>query len=188
LFKRWWAGVLGIILENKSIRKFLFSNSKIPVVNPIPSIIFIVTAISISSHHQRTEFSLNIHRQFGGFLLLAGIFRLFTIIILYYTNVMNDYNNNNNFNNNLKSFNTNTNNNNIIVHPPTELISSFCFVASGITLVLSNKSLSYLFDEIYNFDINFVLNLVIALSFITISFVTILLFIYKFSLSCKKLN
>ncbi|GES93188.1 integral membrane protein [Rhizophagus clarus] len=128
-FMWWWAGLLGIILENKNIRKVLFSKSKIPIANPIPSIIFIITAISISSHHQRTEFSLGVHRQFGGFLLLAGI-----------------------------------------------------------TLMLSNKSLSSLFDDVYNFDINFVLNLVISLSFITLSFVTILLFIYKYSLSCKKMN
>ncbi|GBC41100.2 fungal protein [Rhizophagus irregularis DAOM 181602=DAOM 197198] len=70
-FMWWWAGSLGIILENKKLRKILFSKSKIPIANPIPSIIFIITAISISSHHQRTEFSLTIHRQFGGFLLLA---------------------------------------------------------------------------------------------------------------------
>src|SRR5947209_2858716 len=85
-FRRWWAGSLGIILENKRIRKFLFSNSSnlITLENPIPSIIFIITAISMSSHHQKTEFSLSVHKQFGGFLLLAGLFRLFTIIILYF--------------------------------------------------------------------------------------------------------
>ncbi|PKY45451.1 hypothetical protein RhiirA4_460029 [Rhizophagus irregularis] len=214
-FMWWWAGSLGIILENKKLRKILFSKSKIPIANPIPSIIFIITAISISSHHQRTEFSLTIHRQFGGFLLLAGISRLFTIMILYFTNIMNN-NNNNNYNNSyIYKYNNNDDNNNInnninnnnnynnnynnnfnsksstksltIIHPPTELISSFCFVSSGITLMLSNKSLTSLFDEVYNFDVNFVLNLVISLTFITLSFVTILLFIYKYSLK-KNMN
>ncbi|RGB27153.1 hypothetical protein C1646_769504 [Rhizophagus diaphanus] len=185
-FMWWWAGSLGIILENKKLRKILFSKSKIPIVNPIPSIIFIITAISISSHHQRTEFSLIIHRQFGGFLLLAGITRLFTIIILYFTNIMN-YNNNNNNNIIIINYNNNFNSRSstkslTTIHPPTELISSFCFVSSGITLMLSNKSLTSLFDEVYNFDVNFVLNLVISLTFITLSFVTILLFIYKYSL------
>ncbi|RIA86830.1 hypothetical protein C1645_740552 [Glomus cerebriforme] len=70
-FMWWWAGLLGILLENKRLRKFLFSKSTISISNPIPSIIFIITAISISSHHQMTEFSLSIHKQFGGFLLLA---------------------------------------------------------------------------------------------------------------------
>src|SRR2546430_759435 len=127
-----------MILESKHIRKILFSKStNLSIANPIPSIIFIITAISISSHDQLTEFSSGIHKQFGGFLLLGGLFRLFTIIILYFTNINYD-------DLNLKS--------SITIHPPTEFISSFCWISCGITLMIANKSLSFLLDNVYNFD------------------------------------
>ncbi|KAK4935160.1 hypothetical protein LTR10_023723 [Elasticomyces elasticus] len=88
-------------------------------INPIPALIIFLLGIMMSSHHQSSQTSTAVHKQWGTLLAGSSIMRMLTYTILYISPPTSVYPS----------------------RPPTELISSFCLIAGGTVFMASTKDI-----------------------------------------------
>lgn len=105
-------------------------------MNPIPGLIILLLGKMMSSHHQASMLSTMIHSQWGGMFMGFAMARAVTYITLYISPP--------------KSF--------LPSRPPSEVITSFCLMAGGITFMVSNKDTvaaleSYDLDAMFTFTV-----------------------------------
>jgi hypothetical protein len=109
-------------------------------MNPIPSLIILLLGKMMSSHHQASMLSTMIHAQWGSMFMGFALARTLTYITLYIS-PPTSY---------------------LPSRPPTELITSFCLIAGGITFMVSNKD-TVAALEAYNLDAMFTFTVTMGL-------------------------
>jgi hypothetical protein len=105
-------------------------------MNPMPALIILLLGKMMSSHHQASMLSTMIHSQWGSMFMGFALARCLTYIIMYVA-PPTSY---------------------LPSRPPTEIITSFCLVAGGITFIVSNKDTvaaleSYGLDAMFMFTV-----------------------------------
>jgi hypothetical protein len=105
-------------------------------MNPIPGLIILLLGKMMSSHHQDSMLSTMIHGQWGTMFMMFAMARALTYITLYIS-PPTSY---------------------LPSRPPTELITSFCLIAGGMTFMVSNKDTvaaleSYDLDAMFTFTV-----------------------------------
>jgi hypothetical protein len=86
-------------------------------LNPMPGLVVLLLGKIMSSHHQASKLSTTIHSQWGGMFMGVAAARFLTYITLYMTPPTSYFPS----------------------RPPTEIITSFCLIAGGLTFMISNK-------------------------------------------------
>lgn len=149
-------GALGMLIESKRVRELLdtsilsarnnilhadehhFERPKSYSVslNPMPALIILLLGKMMGSHHQSSMLSTMVHKQWGNMFMGFALARSVTYIMLYLSPPT--------------SF--------LPARPPSELVSSFCLIAGGITFIVSNKDTvaaleSYGLDAMFTFVI-----------------------------------
>jgi hypothetical protein len=114
----------------KQPRQYRFS------MNPMPGLIILLLGKMMSSHHQTSMVSTMIHAQWGTMFMGFALARALTYITLY-IRPPTSY---------------------LPSRPPTEVITSFCLIAGGITFMVSNKDTvaaleSYNLDAMFTFTV-----------------------------------
>ncbi|KAF4305665.1 hypothetical protein GTA08_BOTSDO06692 [Botryosphaeria dothidea] len=130
-------GALGMLIESKRIREFLnapiLSNRDFishsadekweqpktyrVSLNPMPALVILLLGSMMGSHHQASMLSSMIHKQWGNMFVGFAMARSVTYIMLYLAPPTSL----------------------LPARPPSEIVSSFCLVAGGITFMVSNK-------------------------------------------------
>lgn len=105
-------------------------------MNPIPALIILLLGKMMSSHHQASMLSTMIHSQWGTMFMGFALARCLTYILVYIA-PPTSY---------------------LPSRPPTEIITSFCLVAGGITFMVSNKDTvaaleAYGLDAMFTFTV-----------------------------------
>ncbi|KAF2121752.1 integral membrane protein [Lophiotrema nucula] len=148
-------GLLGMIIESTTVRELLNTailSSQPPAqynegtwqqpvqyrfpMNPMPGLIILLLGKMMSSHHQASMLSTMIHTQWGGMFMGFAMARAVTYIIVYLAPP--------------KSY--------LPSRPPSEIITSFCLIAGGLTFIVSNKDTvaaleSYDLDAMFTFTV-----------------------------------
>ncbi|KAF2685518.1 hypothetical protein K458DRAFT_387482 [Lentithecium fluviatile CBS 122367] len=114
----------------KQPRQYRFS------MNPLPGLVILLLGKMMSSHHQTSVLSTMIHTQWGTMFMGFALARALTYITLY-IRPPTSY---------------------LPSRPPTEVITSFCLIAGGITFMVSNKDTvaaleSYNLDAMFTFTV-----------------------------------
>jgi hypothetical protein len=114
----------------KQPRQYRFS------MNPMPGLIILLLGKMMSSHHQTSMLSTMVHAQWGTMFMGFALARALTYITLY-IRPPTSY---------------------LPSRPPTEVITSFCLIAGGITFIVSNKDTvaaleSYDLDAMFTFTV-----------------------------------
>lgn len=86
-------------------------------MNPVPALVILLLGVMMSSHHQSSALSTNIHKQWGIMFVGFALARAVTYLLLYISPP--------------KSY--------LPARPPSEIITSFCLVAGGLLFMVSNK-------------------------------------------------
>src|SRR5438874_2478978 len=105
-------------------------------MNPMPALIILLLGKMMSSHHQASMLSTVIHTQWGSMFIGFALARALTYITLY-IRPPTSY---------------------LPSRPPTEILTSFCLIAGGITFMVSNKDTvaaleSYDLDAMFTFTV-----------------------------------
>ena len=131
-------GLCGMLVESKKVRDFL--NSAILTspaaygppsirellappkaypfsMNPFPGLIILLLGLMMSSHHQASEVSTMVHKQWGTLFVGFALARAVTYVLTYIC-PPSSY---------------------LPSRPPSELISSFCLISGGLIFIASNK-------------------------------------------------
>ncbi|WVQ80188.1 hypothetical protein IAT38_002293 [Cryptococcus sp. DSM 104549] len=130
----WFAGLSGMLLESKWMRKVMASvmsggkaSTREPLsyafsYNPLPALVIGVTGLAMAAHHQTYVFQVQIHSLWG--LLLAGgsLFRCLTYIFLFLRPPSDSV---------------------LPSRPPTEILTAFGWAAGGIVFMLSNEEIAW---------------------------------------------
>ncbi|KAF1956551.1 hypothetical protein CC80DRAFT_413231 [Byssothecium circinans] len=148
-------GLLGMIIESTKVRELL-NNAVLSAqppsqsndetwqqprqyhisMNPMPGLIILLLGKMMSSHHQASMLSTMIHTQWGTMFMGFALARALTYITLYISPPTSH----------------------LPSRPPTEVITSFCLIAGGITFMVSNKDTvaaleSYNLDAMFTFTV-----------------------------------
>ncbi|KAL7332414.1 hypothetical protein PS15p_204464 [Mucor circinelloides] len=160
-FMWWWCGLIGILVESRAIRRLLErtiltkTSTEAPSqsysLNPFPALTVVFTGLSMGLHHQETAYSSNIHFMWGLLLGLAAICRFVTYLSLY-RNAPTDAQPS---------------------RPPSELIGAFLLIAGSILFMASNSG-TILWLRRNNVDSMFLLNVIVALTSMTLIYVATL--------------
>ncbi|KIW09949.1 hypothetical protein PV08_11725 [Exophiala spinifera] len=119
-------GACGLMAESRASRESVEDSlaleekqNTIPgySTNPVPTMIIFLLGVILGGHHQDTMESTMMHKWFGNFLTGASIMRAITYLLLYITPA--------------KSTSPS--------RPPSELVTSFCLMSGGLTLMASNR-------------------------------------------------
>lgn len=86
-------------------------------LNPMPALVILLLGSMMGSHHQASMLSSMIHKQWGNMFVGFAMARSVTYIMLYLAPPTSL----------------------LPARPPSEIVSSFCLVAGGITFMVSNK-------------------------------------------------
>ncbi|KAF1988254.1 hypothetical protein K402DRAFT_411626 [Aulographum hederae CBS 113979] len=165
-------GVLGMLIESKSIRSFLSTNIilakdqdpaakdkdweepeqyRFPM-NPVPGLVIMLLGIMMSSHHQLSMVSTMLHSQWGTMFVGCALARGVTYLTLYLS-PPSSY---------------------LPSRPPSEIIASFCLVGGGLIFMMSNtdtvESLEY-----NNLDAMFVFTVTMGVACLLLAWTTIVL-------------
>ncbi|WRT68496.1 uncharacterized protein IL334_005472 [Kwoniella shivajii] len=130
----WFAGLSGILLESRWVRKVMgsfISGGRRDVhepptyafsYNPLPALVIGVTGLAMAAHHQEYVFQVSIHSLWG--ILLAGgsLFRLLTYFFLFLRPPVEST---------------------LASRPPTEILTSFGYAAGAIVFMLSNEEIAW---------------------------------------------
>lgn len=122
-------------------------------MNPIPGLIILLLGKMMSSHHQESMLSTMIHTQWGGMFMGFALARALTYITLYIS-PPTSY---------------------LPSRPPTEVLTSFCLIAGGITFMVSNKDTvaaleSYDLDAMFTFTVTMgLVALIMAWTVVTVA-------------------
>lgn len=147
-FMWWWCGLVGILVESRAVRRLLQKSSSSYSLNPFPALTVLMTGISMGNHHQDSAYSTNVHFMWGLLLSCAAICRFITYITLY----------------------RNVPDTSDPSRPPSELLGAFLLIAGSILFMASNSgTLTWLRSN--NVDSMFMMNVCVALTSITLSYV-----------------
>lgn len=86
-------------------------------LNPFPALIILLLGFMMSSHHQHSEVSTMIHKQWGTLFIGFALARAVTYILTYIS-PPTSY---------------------LPSRPPSELIASFCLISGGLIFMASNR-------------------------------------------------
>ncbi|PHZ14967.1 uncharacterized protein RHIMIDRAFT_199398 [Rhizopus microsporus ATCC 52813] len=165
-FMWWWCGLIGILVESRALRRLLEGTEptnrekqqQTYSLNPFPALTVFMTGISMGNHHQDTAYSSNIHWLWGLLLSSAAVCRLFTYVSLY----------------------RNAPTSKRPSRPPTELVGAFLLIAGAILFMASNSG-TLLWLRRNNVDSMFLMNVCVALTSITLTYVAALMMIKAWS-------
>ncbi|EPY50453.1 fungal protein [Schizosaccharomyces cryophilus OY26] len=134
-FMLWWAGLCGMLVESKVVRRFLNTSlsyalhqspheegspasdeSSSVSLNLFPAITVFFTGVMMSSHEQKSQISTVIHVLWGRLLSAAAVSRACTYILLYVKRPSSPW----------------------PTRPPTEIVTSFCLICGGIMFMASS--------------------------------------------------
>ncbi|WVQ71956.1 hypothetical protein IAR50_001498 [Cryptococcus sp. DSM 104548] len=130
----WFAGLSGMLLESKWVRRLLGSvmstgrsSTKEPDTyafsfNPLPALTIGVTGLAMAAHHQTYVFQVQIHSLWGILLFGGSLFRCLTYFFLYLSPPIQSA---------------------LPSRPPTEILTSFGWAAGGIVFMLSNEEIAW---------------------------------------------
>jgi hypothetical protein len=121
-------------------------------MNPLPALMILLLGKMMSSHHQASMLSTMIHSQWGGMFMGFALARGLTYITLYVSPPT--------------SF--------LPSRPPTEVITSFCLIAGGITFMLSNKDTVAALEG-YNLDAMFTFTVTMGLTALLMAWTTVVI-------------
>lgn len=131
-------------------------------MNPIPAMLVFLLGFMMSSHHQVSEVSSMLHMLWGQIFMVGALARIATYAILFLRPPTSS----------------------IPQHPPTELITSFCMIAGGLLLMLSNTDTIEAL-EYHDLDAMFVFTNVLAMTAILMAWVAMCLAIKGWGLQKK---
>ena len=155
-------GLCGMLLESKRVRELL--NTTILTspaahasqstrellnppktypfsMNPFPGLIILLLGLMMSSHHQASEVSTMVHKQWGTLFVGFALARAVTYI-LNYLSPPSSY---------------------LPSRPPSEIISSFCLISGGLIFMASNKD-TVMAMEYYNLEAMFSFTVMMGLT------------------------
>ncbi|KAH7085377.1 integral membrane protein [Paraphoma chrysanthemicola] len=164
-------GLLGMIIESTKMRDLLndtvasshaHSNSldeswsqprqyRISM-NPLPALIIMLLGKMMSSHHQDSMLSTMIHSQWGTMFMGFALARGLTYIVMFISPPT--------------SF--------LPSRPPTEIVTSFCLIAGGITFMLSNKDTVAVLEG-YQLDAMFTFTVTMGLTALLMAWTTVVI-------------
>ncbi|KAH7394086.1 integral membrane protein [Phaeosphaeria sp. MPI-PUGE-AT-0046c] len=164
-------GLLGMIVESTKMRDLLnnavvSSHSQANTqneswqqpchyrvsLNPLPALIILLLGKMMSSHHQASMLSTMTHSQWGSMFMGFALARGLTYITLYISPP--------------SSF--------LPSRPPTEIITSFCLIAGGMTFMLSNKDTVAALES-YDLDAMFTFTVTMGLTSLIMAWTTVML-------------
>jgi len=163
-------GLLGMIIESTKLRSLLNTTAAVSPqlqnpslddpqqnprsyrvsMNPMPALIILLLGKMMSSHHQASMLSTMIHSQWGSMFMGFALARGLTYITMYIS-PPTSY---------------------LPSRPPTEIITSFCLVAGGITFMLSNKD-TVAALEAYDLDAMFTFTITMGLTALLMAWTTV---------------
>ncbi|KAF3053510.1 hypothetical protein E8E11_010977 [Didymella keratinophila] len=168
-------GLLGMIIESTKMRELL--NSSVVTsshvdddswqqprtynfsMNPMPALIILLLGKMMSSHHQASMLSTMIHSQWGSMFMGFALARCLTYIIMYIAPPCSY----------------------LPSRPPTEIITSFCLVAGGITFMVSNKDTVAALES-YGLDAMFTFTVTMGLTALLLAWTTVVIAIKGWAL------
>ncbi|KAF3005032.1 hypothetical protein E8E13_009108 [Curvularia kusanoi] len=168
-------GLLGMIIESTKMRELL--NSAVVTsshahddswqqprqynfsMNPMPALIILLLGKMMSAHHQASMLSTMIHSQWGSMFMGFALARCLTYIIMYIA-PPTSY---------------------LPSRPPTEIITSFCLVAGGITFMVSNKDTVAALES-YGLDAMFTFTVTMGLTTLLLAWTTVVIAIKGWAL------
>ncbi|OCF57532.1 cytoplasmic protein [Kwoniella mangroviensis CBS 10435] len=130
----WFAGLSGILLESRWVRKVMgsfISGGRRDVhepptyafsYNPLPALVIGVTGLAMAAHHQEYVFQVSIHSLWGTLLAGGSLFRFLTYFFLFLRPPVEST---------------------LPSRPPTEVLTSFGYAAGGIVFMLSNEEIAW---------------------------------------------
>ena len=126
---------------------------RLPVpMNPIPAILVFLLGFMMSSHHQASKVSSMLHMLWGQTFMAGALARMATYAMLFLRPPTSS----------------------MPQRPPTEVIISFCMIAGGLLLTLSNKDTIEAL-EYHDLDAMFIFTVVLALTAILMAWVAMCL-------------
>ncbi|KAK4520824.1 uncharacterized protein ATC70_006704 [Mucor velutinosus] len=179
-FMFWWAGLLGILIESRTVRRILEKsmprtpyddNEEFAVVssnkqhgakcskkqepqtnfNPIPALTILMTGLSLGNHHQDTLYSSRVHYLWGLLISAAAICRIITYITLFKSPPKSGK----------------------PLRPPSEALGAFLLVCGSILFMASNAG-TILWLRRNAVDSMFLLNVTVSLTAMVLSYVAFL--------------
>lgn len=178
-FMWWWSGLAGILVESRALRRLIYrayntdrheephrqEQTQTYSLNPIPAVTVFMTGMSMGNHHQDTEYSSNVHYMWGLLLSVAAVCRMLTYITLY----------NNRPNQREPS------------RPPTEALGAFSLICGSILFMASNSgTMTWLMRN--QVDSMFMMNVAVAFSMMTLSYVLSLILLKAWSAKREELK
>lgn len=128
-------------------------------MNPMPALIILLLGKMMSSHHQASMLSTMIHSQWGSMFMGFALARCLTYIVMYVA-PPTSY---------------------LPSRPPTEIVTSFCLVAGGITFIVSNKD-TVAALEAYGLDAMFTFTVTMGLTALLLAWTTVVIAIKGWAL------
>ncbi|GAB5588639.1 hypothetical protein Unana1_03539 [Umbelopsis nana] len=178
-FMWWWSGLAGILIESRALRRLLYraanpdrqesspkhEDHQSYSLNPIPALTVLMTGISMGNHHQDTEYSSNVHYLWGLLLSVAALCRIITYITLY----------------NSKPSTREPS------RPPSEALGAFSMICGSILFMASNSgTMTWLMRN--QVDSMFMMNVAVAFSMMTLSYVLSLILLKAWSAKREELK
>jgi hypothetical protein len=121
-------------------------------MNLMPSVVILLLGKMMSSHHQDSMLSAMIHGQWGSMFMGVAFARCLTYITMYIAPPT--------------SF--------LPARPPTEIITSFCLVAGGLTFIISNKDTVAALES-YGLDAMFTFTVTMGLTALLMAWITVVI-------------
>ena len=132
-------------------------------MNPMPALIILLLGKMMSSHHQDSMVSTMIHSQWGGMFMGFALARGLTYITLY-IRPPTSY---------------------LPSRPPTEVITSFCLIAGGITFMVSNKDTVAALES-YDLDAMFTFTVTMGLTALLLAWTTVVIALKGWALRVER--
>ncbi|KAG7097119.1 hypothetical protein E1B28_004497 [Marasmius oreades] len=150
----WFAGLLGMALESKLVRRWLAMSprptaqdeatpeppSYVASFNPFPALVIGVTGAAMAAHHQNYVFQIQVHQLWGGLLLAWAVLRWLTYFFLWVSPP--------------QSY--------LPSRPPTEALGSFFLACGGLCFMLSNEEITFAAMRRGRDDVMMFLNVAVA--------------------------
>ena len=128
-------------------------------INPMPALIILLLGKMMSSHHQASMLSTMVHIQWGSMFMGFALARCLTYIIMYIAPPCSY----------------------LPSRPPTEIVTSFCLVAGGITFMVSNKDTVAALES-YGLDAMFTFTVIMGLTALLLAWTTVVIAIKGWAL------
>jgi hypothetical protein len=113
-----------MLIESKTLLNLMVRTTKVPryerisfALNPTPALVIFLLGSTMDEHHHSSMVSNTLHMQWGKLFMISSLARITTYAIQYLRPPMSY----------------------LPQRPPTEIITSFCLIAGGIVLMISNK-------------------------------------------------